>query len=198
MARCEGTQSTAQWPSMSEPLFNSTHAALAFAFSYSERNGRPNMLGSMSEKLRPRTGRGLVGLDGAAMAGMILRHVLADLSELQSAVIVGKFSRPTPCRSCGSFHDTTDRIEAVERLAQYTLTKMQLDRPNLALRRGLVRRYLGDRVKMRDLAQTCGVHQNTASNHDKKVQEILRGIEREAMRALDEGLRELVAQEESA
>jgi hypothetical protein len=180
---------------MTEPLFASTHGALAFAFSYSERNGRPNLLGRLSEKIRPRTGRGLVGLDGAAMAGMIQRHVFEDLGELQRAVVIGKFSRPTPCKACGAFHDTTQRIEAIEQLAQFTLTKMQLDRPNLALRRGLVRRNLGDKIRMKELAQTCGVHQNTATNHDKKVHEILRGLEREAMRALDEALRPIVAQD---
>lgn len=183
---------------MTDPLFASTHSALAFAFSHSERGGRPNLLGRMSEKLRPRNGRGLAGLDGAAMAGMILRHVNEELSDLQRAVIVGKFSRQTPCRNCGAFHDPQVRIEAIEALAQHTLTKMQLDRPNIALRRGLVRRQLGDKINMRDLAKTCGVHQNTATNHDKKVHEILRGLEREAMRRLDEGLRALVAQEELA
>ncbi len=181
---------------MSDPLFASTYEALAFAFSYSEQSGRPNMLGSMSEKLRPRTGRGLVGLDGAATAGMILRHVREELSDLQRAVIVGKFSRPTACRSCGTMHDNTERIEAIEVLAQYTLTKMQLDRPNLALRRGLVRRALGDHAKIKYLAQTCGVHQNTASNHDRKVQEIVRAIHGEAIRILDEGLRRLINAEE--
>ncbi len=179
---------------MDEPIFNSVHAALTFAFSYQERQGRPNMLGSMSEKERPRSGRGLTGTDGAAQAGMIRREV-EQLKPLQRAVIVAKFSRPVACPHCSSPADSQERKEAIEALAHHTLDVLKGERPNLALRRGLVRSQFGARIKMQDLAKECGVHQNTVTNHAKKVHDRLKELERAALMRLDETLAGIVSDE---
>lgn len=172
-------------------LFTSTHSALAFAFNHTERQGVPNLLQRLADRDRE-PGRGLVGLDGAAQAGMILREV-HQLSALQRAVIICKFSRPKPCGHCGTLVDTSERIQAVEALAQHTLSVLAAERPNLALRRGLVRRHFGQKIAMQDLAKQCGVHQNTASNHGRKVQKLLKALEHDALRLLDEKLSSVVS-----
>lgn len=166
-------------------LFTSTHSALAFAFNYSDRQGVPNLLQLLADRDRlQQPGRGLVGLDGAGQAGMILREV-GHLPALQRAVIICKFSKPKPCAHCGSLVDTSERIQAIEALAQHTLTVLTGERPNLALRRGLVRRHFGDRIAMADLAKRCGVHQNTATNHGRKVSKEMQRLEHMALRELD-------------
>jgi len=175
-------------------LFTSTHSALAFAFNHSERQGVPNLLQRMADRDRE-PGRGLVGLDGAAQAGMILREVF-QLPALQRAVIICKFARPKPCGHCGTLVDTSERVQAIEALAQHTLSVLAAERPNLALRRALVRRHFGQKVSMQDLAKQCGVHQNTATNHWRKVQKLLKALEHEALRCLDDVLSSVVATED--
>lgn len=176
-----------------QPIFSSTHAALSFAFGYSERAGRPNMLGVLSSKELPRSGRGLGGIDGAAQSGMIRREI-EDLKPLQRAVVICKFSHPSRCPHCHSFMDSNERKEAIEALAQHTLEVLKGERPNLALRRGIVRAQFGERVKFADLARTCGVSQNTVTNHSKKVREALSQLEKAAFARLDEALAPMVGE----
>lgn len=173
-----------------DPLFSSTHAALSFAFNYSERQSAPSILGRLSDKPRD-IGKGLSGLDGAAQAGMIRREVL-QLDALQRAVVVCKFARPKECAHCRSLVDSNERIEAIEALTQHVQDTLQGDRPHLILRRWLVRKYFGERIGMAELAKKCGVHQNTASNHFRKVKAELDRIERQALRGLDESLKSIV------
>lgn len=179
------------------PLFPSTHAALAFAFSHHERAGKPNLLGKLSSKTLITEGRGLSGIDGAAQAGMILSEVF-QLPEAQRSVIVCKFSRPSPCKCCGAPQDTTAKKESVELLAQLTLSEMQRERPNLNLRRALVRRHYGERRRLEELARSMGVHQNTIITHGKKVSQMLAKLEREAMHHLDGKYSSIVGQPEIA
>jgi len=176
----------------SEPLFASTHAALSFAFGYSERAGRPNLLGILSSREYV-PGHGLNGLDGAAQSGMI-RHQVEALKPLQRAVIVCKFSRPTHCPNCHSLVDSSERTESIETLVHHTLDVLKGERPNLALRRGLVRAEYGERIRFVDLARTCGVSQNTVTNHAKKVHQALRSLEKAALARLDEALASMVGQ----
>jgi len=179
---------------VTDPLFRSVHSALAFAFGHQGLNGKATILGRLSSKELPGEGRGLSGLDGAAMAGMIQRHVFEDLGELQRSVVIAKFSAPSACPTCGNTHDTSQRVEAIEKLAHHTLAEMVRERPSLALRRALVRRYFGERIHMQDLAKRTGVHQNTATNQARKVHRILQKLEREAMHMLDESLCEIVGE----
>lgn len=175
-------------------LFTSTHSALAFAFNYSERQGMPNLLQRLADKDRE-PGKGLTGLDGAGQAGMIKREV-SELPTLQRAVIVAKFARPKPCPHCQSLVDASERKEAIEALAQHVQGVLVGDLPNLVLRRQLVRKHFGDRIGMAELAKKCGVHQNTASNHGRKVKRVLAQLEREALQALDECLKSVVGSPE--
>lgn len=171
---------------MSEALFTSTHSALAFAFNYSERRGVPNLLQRLGDQHRD-AGRGLAGLDGAGQAGMIRREV-QQLSLLERAVVIAKFSRPKLCLHCNSLMDSSERAEALEALAQHALTALKDEIPNLPLRRGLVRKHFGDRIGMAELAKKCGVHQNTVTNHRRKIEKLLNQLERQAMSKLDEAL----------
>lgn len=172
-------------------LFTSTHSALAFAFNYSERRGVPNLLQRLGDQHRDE-GRGLSGLDGAGQAGMIRREV-QQLTVLERSVVIAKFARPKLCLHCNSLVDSSERTEALEALAHYSLTALKGEIPNLALRRGLVRKHFGDRIGMAELAKKCGVHQNTATNHRRKIEKLLGQLEHQAMSKLDEALADILA-----
>ena len=87
---------------MKEPVFDSLGNALTFAYRFSgqqfarAQNIDPTQLGS---------GRGLVGLDGAAQAGMILSEI-RSCGLLTETILLARFADPfdrsaRPCDCCG-------------------------------------------------------------------------------------------------
>lgn len=78
------------------PLFESAHGALVFAFNFSGQcYDRPMMNRLASPAVG--SGKGLVGLDGAAQAGMI-RAEVQTLGKLAEAIIIARIApRTVPC-----------------------------------------------------------------------------------------------------
>ena len=81
-----------------EPLFNSTHVALTFAFEYAGQQSPRTPMTSLMRTENIGSGKGLSGLDGAAQAGFILAEV-CRLSDDQHNIIVARYGRVThECR----------------------------------------------------------------------------------------------------
>lgn len=104
---------------MKEPVFDSLGNALTFAYRFSgqqfarAQNIDPTPLGS---------GRGLVGLDGAAQAGMILSEVKL-CGSLEEMVLRARFSDPfdrsaRPCDCCGHVGVSSEFLGACVYLAE--------------------------------------------------------------------------------
>lgn len=89
-----------------DTLFDNAHGALVFAFNFSGQcYDRP----AMNRLATPAagTGKGLVGLDGAAQAGFILAEV-KGMGKLAEAILTARLaprSMPCHCRSsCCASH----------------------------------------------------------------------------------------------
>lgn len=152
-----------------EPLFDSSHAALTFAFQFSaDQYDRP-MMNRMADGPR-RPGKGLAGLDGAAQAGMI-RAEVATFGRLREAIVTAWFApRTLPCscrRSCCTGHkDNLEWTEAIAFITQAALEKLSGKVSNYRLRRSIVMRNFRVGAKLMDLADQCGVHRDTAAEHN--------------------------------
>lgn len=161
-----------------ETLFKTPQAALTFAFHYSmQQQGRP--LADRLASPAGRTGKGLSGVDGAGQAGMIRRE-MKELSLLERAALVARFaprSMPCNCRNacCAGYRINPEWDEAIRALEQGVLRELAGHVSHQRLRRKLVEEVFGVKIVLKDLAEACGVHPNTAAAHRKIIRKWLSG-----------------------
>jgi hypothetical protein len=193
----------------SEPLFNSAHAALVFAFNFSGQSERS----TMAKMAAPtgETGKGLGGLDGAAQAGMI-RQELQSMGKLAEAILVARIApRATPCscRSpcCSGYRPNPEWTSAIGHLADHIRnTALAGCTSNALLRRAYVVRYFtpkDKRISLEALASQHEVDRHSVSAHNAKVFALFggtqakaeksasMGLEHAAMYSIDDRLREI-------
>jgi hypothetical protein len=164
-------------------LFRSAHEALMFAFTFSDACGHP--VAAAAERTiaafaRDRygretgSGRGLVGLDGAAQAGMIRAHV-ERMHPLHQVVIVARFS----------VTDTAQRQRACSALAIRARHAVPCDLAATVL---LLRKLHGLRVDTGRIADERDVCERTVRGWQLSVK---RWLELQRTRAMDEAERRL-------
>lgn len=166
------------------PLFESAHGALVFAFNFSGQcYDRPMMNRLASPAVG--SGKGLVGLDGAAQAGMI-RAEVQTLGKLAEAIIIARMaprSVPCHCRSacCAGHRPNKEWTDAISVLADYVRTTALAGcTSNGMLRREYVVRHFtrkDDRISLEALAEKHDIHRDTASAHAAKVALLLGGAQ---------------------
>ena len=185
------------------PLFKSAHAAMTFALNYSNTSHvERSPVSKASDTHKSSGGKGLVGLDGAAQAGMILA-VLKSTGELHEACIISRVSKKkVPC-SCGSACCSGHRPnwawrDSIRFLATEVKLMMDKDREdgkrgvvdNPAMRQAIVAKYFGEPVRIKELAKACEVTDVTVANHLGRINRILKKLESEAWERLEDKLRQ--------
>jgi hypothetical protein len=193
-----------------ESLFSSAHSALVFAFNFSGQcYDRPMMNRLASPAVG--TGKGLVGLDGAAQAGMI-RAEVQSLGKLAEAIIIARIaprSVPCHCRSacCSGKKPNKEWVYAISYLADHVRTTALAGcTANGILRREYVVRYFSrkdERVSLEALAERYDVNRQTVGAHAAKVallfggtqakkdKSAVPGLEAAAMNAIEDRLRDI-------
>jgi hypothetical protein len=191
-------------------LFHNAHSALVFAFNFSGQCYDRPMMNRMATP-SVGTGKGLVGLDGAAQAGMILAE-LAAMGKLAEAIMTARLApRHTPCECrspcCSGRKPNKDWTDAIGYLSDYVRTTALAGcTANGILRREYVVRYFSrkdERVSLEDLAERYDVDRHTTSAHASKVAVLFGGhqakkgaqaapgLESVAMEAIEHRLREV-------
>lgn len=150
-----------------EPLFRSAHDALKFAFLFS---GQQYPLTIMAKMMRGvvGSGKGLVGLDGAAQAGLICLMV-KDLPPLHADCLTARYA----------LHEDRRFIEAVNRLCMAPSIAPAGQSHRLE-RQALVARHFGQKVSVVEIAEKIGVHRNTVNQHQRAIRDKLRAVEEAA------------------
>lgn len=191
-------------------LFTSAHAALVFAFNFSGQcYDRPMMNRLAAPAIG--SGKGLVGLDGAAQAGFIRAEVLS-LGSLAEAILIARIaprSMPCHCRQacCSGRKPNREWVMAVGHLAEQSRrSALSGCSANGIMRREYIARYFtakDQRISLEALAERYDVDRNTASAHYAKVSTWLGGMpsrkdkptvpgmEELATAAIDQRLREI-------
>ena len=192
------------------PLFDSAHGALVFAFNFSGQcYDRPMMNRLASPAVG--SGKGLVGLDGAAQAG-IIRAEVQTLGKLAEAILIARIaprSMPCHCRQacCSGKKPNKEWTDAIGFLADHVRTTALAGcTANGMLRREYVVRYFtrkDDRISLEALAEKHDIHRDTAGAHAAKVALMLGGaqpkkgkpgvpgLESAAMDAIEDRLRDI-------
>lgn len=169
-------------------LFRSAHQALRFAFTFSDmqhpRAAAAERAIALQAKERylnpPSTGRGLVGTDGAAQAGMI-KGLVSRQDPLTTLIIAARFSELDP----------EDRRAACAAIALYARKMAALDasvrnRPDALA--ALVRRHFGIKTSMGRIADAQDVDERTVRRWQAHLLKWLRPAEQRAMHRLERAL----------
>lgn len=189
-------------------LFENAHGALVFAFNFSGQSYDRPMMNRLAAPAVG-SGLGLVGLDGAAQAGMIRAEVRA-LGQLAEAILMARIApktTPCHCRSacCSGMKPNREWSNAISFLADHVRkTALHGSCTNGLMRRDYVARYFtrkADRVSLEALAEKHEINRDTASSHCARVATLFGGsiarpgkqaeigLEHVAMDAAEEKLR---------
>lgn len=158
------------------PLFETAHGALVFAFNFSGQcYDRPMMNRLATPSFGG--GKGLVGLDGAAQAGMI-RAEVQSLGRLAEAILIARIAprtKPCSCRSscCSGHKPNKEWTDAIAWLCDHVRTTALAGcTANGLMRREYVVRYFTPKDRRDSLEMIADRHEiarNTASAHAAKV-----------------------------
>lgn len=161
---------------LTEPLFENAHGALVFALNFSgQAYDRPMMNRLASPAIG--SGKGLVGLDGAAQAGMIRAEVQA-LGKLGEAILFARIApRTTPCHCrsacCAGHRPNREWTNAIAYLADHVRTTALAGCvSNGLLRREYVVRHFTrkeERISLEALAEKHDIDRHTVGAHAAKV-----------------------------
>jgi len=168
-----------------EALFKSTHEALKFAFNYLGQQSPKTPLMSLTvDKDRPPigSGKGLVGLDAAAQAGMILAEV-CRLPDDQHNVIVARYCRVTyECSCCGQDAPREEWNAAIDALSHC----YELEGVHRKIRLIMIERAVtGGRLEIDHLIKKYSLSERTLYRQYKSVKTKIREIEKRALINLD-------------
>lgn len=168
-------------------LFSGAHEALVYAHNFSGQQFAHTALAKMMkhDPGRPSSGKGLIGLDGAGQAGMILATV-ARLERAGQQCVTARYAPKTkPCSCCSADAPTPEWREAVEGLTFWVITSLS-GITHLHLRRALVGRYFGSKADINEVAHKCGVHRSTVSAQNSVIVKALRDLESRTLGQLED------------
>lgn len=130
------------------------------------------------------SGKGLVALDGAAQAGLILARV-DKLAPLERACIIARYAeRSEDCPCCGSDKPTEDYKGAILALADWADQFISAERNVRRIRYAIVQEYYERRRSLVRECEKLGVPTSSAykqknliwpelANLDKRAQEVI-------------------------
>jgi hypothetical protein len=135
-------------------LFQNADAALKFALRYSSQQYAQT---PMAKRLKSNgsigSGKGLVGLDGAAQAGMV-RARLERMGKEQQACLVARFSaRVEDCPCCGGNRMLDEYKESLLALAAWADQFVSNSGSAQRLRFGVVQAYFDKKATINKLAE---------------------------------------------
>lgn len=160
---------TTQAAQLDDPLFDSTWAALAFAYRYSTQQYQPTpmarlMRGSIG------SGKGLHGLDGAAQAGLV-RAMVEKLPEFERAAITARFTL-----------DNREGLAAKIVLIRPATAALGTGVHNRRIVDNLVQKFYGRRVYLQDLhAKYPEINRKTLTDHWAMIRKHLTNLEHRAI-----------------
>ncbi|MHB1372093.1 MAG: hypothetical protein ACYCW7_18110 [Pseudomonadaceae bacterium] len=151
-----------------EPLFNSAYDAIAFAYRF---NCQQYAMTPMAKLMRGQigTGKGLVGLDGAAQAGFI-RGLIEQLGEWEKAALAARFA-----------FDRKELFKARDTLIIPALASLPTGVHHRRMVDALVQKFYGERVYLKDLAELVGLHANTMTDRWRCIRKSLTELEHRAI-----------------
>lgn len=180
-------------------LFDSADHALIFALRFATQQYAES---PMSKSLKthgaaPSSGKGLVGLEGAGVAGSIKRR-LEQLSDPERAILTARFTeRKCPCPTCGSDAATSDYRGAIITLAAWAEQFVSNADSVQRMRYAIVQAYF-EGTRISKVAKQINVPTRTAYDQKAKIHPQLVDLEKTARTSIDALLTDLCLEEAGA
>jgi len=160
---------------MSE-LFKNTHDALTFAFHYSSQQYALSPMSKMIKTGITGSGKGLVALDGAGQAGLILA-ALGSMAQLKVHCIVARYSpKYSECPCCGGEKPVQEWRESIVALREWATSTFSGLSHSL-VREAIILNFYSRGVSMEQVAKRCNVPVKTVYNQRAKIHEALKVLD---------------------
>jgi hypothetical protein len=102
---------------MTEILFRSAHEALTFAFRFSHDQSPRTPMTRLMQGGSIGAGKGLIGMDGAGQAGMILAALVHLKPDEKHVLVVRYGDLKEPCACCGQMAPTREWADSQDALS---------------------------------------------------------------------------------
>jgi hypothetical protein len=159
-----------------EPIFRSGHEALRYAYAYNAQQYPMTIMGRMMRGRLIGSGRGLYGLDGAAIAGSVKRVVES---------LPGPYRSALECR----YSITADeRARAALRLVRPVLPALGTGIYHTRFVGALVARHFGEKIRLEDLSAQYEMSGSTVARRWADAKRRLVEIESKASTLADDAL----------
>lgn len=136
--------------------------------------------------------RGLVALDGAGQAGMILRR-LNTLNELERACIVARYTdRTGECPCCRQATASEEYRAAINTLASWAERSIEHVTSVPRMRYAIVQEFYERRRSVRKVAEDIGMAKSTAYDQRTRIWPHLDMLDKRALGMMDELLQEMI------
>lgn len=164
-----------------EGLFFSVDDCLRFAYRYRVEQYQRAMADS---KPNP-DGKGLVGLDGAAQAGLITGMVRRWLSQQQALIIKAMYMpQETACKACGGATKSVEWRGLIVGIATLLQREIHKDKPERLLADLTERQYSLSPVRLMEIADRYGLTEDKAKKLSSEVKGYLSKEQKRAMAKL--------------
>lgn len=178
-----------------EGIFTSAEEAITFACNYSSQQYALSPMAKILQQGAYGSGRGLVGLDGAGQAGMVLAEI-ATLDYWQIVALVARKAIKSESCNCGSpccrgWRMTELFREAISQLADQVAREARDVLPVHAFRAAVLRKHFGEKVHVLDEAEKLGIDEHPANRHATTIRKWIRELEKNGLTALSERLDEV-------
>jgi hypothetical protein len=165
-------------------IFKSAHEAIVFACNYTSQQYAMSPMAKLLQRGAHGSGRGLIGLDGAAQSGMVFAE-LASLDYAQMLTLIAKNSpRKERCECkhpcCSGWKANPIYRDAVSQLTELVMPALGSAFSYRRHRHAIVDKYFGEKHDIKAIAEDLGVPPRTADRHASAIRKFLKDLEKDA------------------
>jgi len=177
-----------------EGIFKSAQEAVLFACHYSAQQYAMSPMAKLLQRGGSGSGRGLVGLDGAAQSGM----VMAELGRMEHLRMLAVIARSAPRREqcscmsacCSGWKVSPMFQDAVSQLSSACVDALEILPPVHRFRVAVIMRHFGEKLSVTDVSDNLGIPARTAGRHASAIAAYLKALEKSAWADLYDQLSE--------
>jgi hypothetical protein len=165
-----------------EGIFKSAHEAVVFACNYASQQYAMSPMAKLLQRGSTGSGRGLVGLDGAAQSGMVLAE-LGNIDYVHMLVLVARCApRKERCECkhicCSGWKPNPLYRDAVSQLTDMVVPALGGVFTLRRFRLAVIEKYFGEKIKVKDVAADLNIPPRTAERHASIIKAYLRDTEK--------------------
>jgi hypothetical protein len=179
---------------MSEsPLFNTTADAIMFALRFSSQQYAETPMSKLMKRNGGRSsGKGLVGLDGAGQAGLILKKI-DTLGALERACIIARYTdRVSQCPCCKQTTASDGYRAAITMLADWAARTIEHVTDVERMRFAIVQDFYERRRLVGKTAEGIGMPRQTAYDNRARIHDKLTMLDKKALGDIETALASIV------